>query len=182
MNKLKAAFGGLLLTGVLTGTAAVPATAAPVETTAGTGSSATPKGEVTAMVGHQVRLNKLRALTGSDTTSRNEWFRYQELNRKGSNYYRFTWDTDGCSHVSDKPLGFYFWSACARHDFGYRNYKKLRAFSAANKLRVDKTFLSDMTRQCNTQWGPYTETQRAACRKVAKKYYQAVRTFGELRN
>ncbi|MEU9011382.1 phospholipase [Streptomyces sp. NPDC048479] len=181
MNKVQAAFSGIALAGVVGFASVTPAAADPVDVTTKTGSSVSQAGEVAPMVGHQVRLNKLRALTGNDQASQNQWFDYLALNQQGSNYYRFDWSTDGCSKVSDSPLGFHFYSACHRHDFGYRNHKKLSVFSAANKLRIDQAFLSDMTKVCNSQWGPYTTAQRAACRNVAKKYYQAVRTFGELR-
>src|SRR5437879_1240621 len=44
--------------------------------------------------------------------------------------YAFDWSTDFCSASPDEPLGFDFRLPCARHDFGYRNYKVVGLFSA----------------------------------------------------
>ncbi|MFF3454783.1 phospholipase A2 [Streptomyces sp. NPDC002730] len=56
----------------------------------------------------------------------------------------------------------------------------MHAFSSANRLRVDNSFLSDMKWQCEKQWGPYTTAQRNARKRVANKCYQAVRVHGRL--
>src|SRR5215210_2485170 len=42
--------------------------------------------------------------------------------------YGFDWSTDYCSSSPDNPLGFPFQTSCARHDFGYRNYKAAGSF------------------------------------------------------
>ncbi|WP_342354248.1 phospholipase [Streptomyces inhibens] len=125
------------------------------------------------------KLKRLGQLTGESQVSQTDWFNTRVKWQNGSNKYGFDWNTDGCSGVTDNPVGFHFWESCARHDFGYRNYKKLHAFSHANKKHVDKAFFADMTRQCNGQWGK-TSIERKACRKVAKKYYDAVVTLGHL--
>src|SRR5690349_21071968 len=52
--------------------------------------------------------------------------------RAGWASYGFDWSTDYCSSSPDNPFGFPFKTACARHDFGYRNYKAAGSF-AANK-------------------------------------------------
>ncbi|MFE6489476.1 phospholipase A2, partial [Streptomyces sp. NPDC057757] len=49
--------------------------------------------------------------------------------------YAFDWSTDYCSSSPDNPFGFPFSTSCARHDFGYRNYKAAGTFSA-NKSRL----------------------------------------------
>ncbi|QGV82969.1 hypothetical protein EIZ62_31785 [Streptomyces ficellus] len=127
------------------------------------------------------KLKRLSHLTAASQDAAGDWTVDREKWRTtGSNKYGFNWKTDGCSGASDNPGGFHFWAACARHDFGYRNYKKLNAFTGANKKRVDKTFLYDMNWTCDKQWGPITQAQRKACRKVAKKYYDAVVAFGHL--
>ncbi|MFI1330980.1 phospholipase A2 [Streptomyces sp. NPDC020845] len=79
----------------------------------------------------------------------------------------------------DKPGGFNFKGPCQRHDFGYRNYKKLNAFTGAHRERIDLAFLQDMRRICNVQPGFY-ERQRAGCRKTANAYYNTVRLVGKL--
>ncbi len=75
--------------------------------------------------------------------------------------------------LPDNPFGFPFSSACARHDFGYRNYKAAGSFSA-NKSRIDSAFYEDLKRVCNG-YGGATKT---ACDSTAWTYYQAVKAFG----
>ncbi|MGW8375420.1 phospholipase A2 [Streptomyces sp. ODS28] len=72
------------------------------------------------------------------------------------------------------PGGFNFRLSCARHDFGYRNYKHLiskKAFhGSAHERRADSAFLSDMRHKCRTQPNK-TPKERKRCLKVAKAYY-----------
>jgi hypothetical protein len=89
--------------------------------------------------------------------------------------YGFDWSTDYCSSSPDNPLGFKFDMPCWHHDFGYRNYKAIGAFSA-NKSRIDSTFYADLQRVCST----YGTATRAACNSLAWTYYQAVKVFGSL--
>lgn len=65
--------------------------------------------------------------------------------------------------------------ACARHDFGYRNYKAAQRFPE-NKDRIDSTFYEDMKRVCAT----YSEALQPPCYALAWTYYDAVRLFGAL--
>jgi hypothetical protein len=85
--------------------------------------------------------------------------------------YEFDWSTDLCSNSPDRPLGFDFRIPCTRHDFGYRNYKKIDAFDSGTRKRIDDSFLVDMRRVCNGN---------GLCNSVAWSYYQAVRAFGGL--
>ncbi|WP_317442422.1 phospholipase [Streptomyces collinus] len=87
--------------------------------------------------------------------------------------YAFDWSTDYCSSSPDNPLGFPFKMSCARHDFGYRNYKAAGTFSA-NKARLDSALYEDLKRVCNG-YGGATKT---ACNSTAWTYYQAVKAFG----
>lgn len=89
--------------------------------------------------------------------------------------YAFDWSTDYCSSSPDNPLGFNFTLACARHDFGYRNYKAAGTF-AANKSRLDSAFYEDLKRKCAT----YNALVRPACTSLAWTYYQAVKNFGSV--
>lgn len=91
--------------------------------------------------------------------------------------YAFDWSTDYCSDSPDNPLGFDFKLSCARHDFGYRNYKRLSLFTSTVKSRVDSAFYEDLKRKCAT----YNVFVRPACYSLAWTYYQAVKTFGSLR-
>ncbi|KUL44132.1 phospholipase [Streptomyces regalis] len=87
--------------------------------------------------------------------------------------YAFDWSTDYCSSSPDNPFGFPFATSCARHDFGYRNYKALGAFDA-NKSRLDSAFYEDLKRVCAT----YSGGTKTACNSTAWTYYQAVKAFG----
>lgn len=66
-----------------------------------------------------------------------------------------------------------FDNACARHDFGYRNYKAAGQFDA-NKSRLDSAFYEDMKR---VRTG-YTGEKNTACNSTAWTYYQAVKIVG----
>ena len=89
--------------------------------------------------------------------------------------YSFDWSTDYCSNSPDNPLGFDFRLSCARHDFGYRNYKAAGVFPA-NKPRIDSYFYEDLKRRCAT----YNAFVRPACTALAWTYYQAVKAFGSV--
>ncbi len=87
--------------------------------------------------------------------------------------YGFDWSTDYCSTSPDNPFGFPFRTACARHDFGYRNYKAAGTFPA-NKDRLDDAFHADLKRVCSA----YPAAKKASCDSTAWTYYRAVRAFG----
>ncbi|MGC5038808.1 MULTISPECIES: phospholipase [unclassified Streptomyces] len=87
--------------------------------------------------------------------------------------YAFDWSTDYCSSSPDNPFGFPFSMSCARHDFGYRNYKAAGTFDA-NKSRIDSAFYEDLKRVCNA----YSGATKTSCNSTAWTYYQAVRAFG----
>lgn len=87
--------------------------------------------------------------------------------------YEFDWSTDYCSSSPDNPLGFPFKMSCARHDFGYRNYKEADTFDA-NKSRLDSAFYEDMKRVCDD----YSGSEESTCDATAWTYYQAVKAFG----
>jgi phospholipase A2-like protein len=89
--------------------------------------------------------------------------------------YGLDWSTDFCSYSPDQPLGFDFRMPCARHDFGYRNYKAVGLFSA-NKDRIDNSFYFDLKAKCAT----YSWIVRPACYSLAWTYYEAVHLFGSL--
>ena len=87
--------------------------------------------------------------------------------------YGFDWSTDYCSDSPDNPLGFPFNLSCARHDFGYRNYKLEGDFSA-NKSRLDSMLYADLQRVCAN----YSGASKTACDGLAWTYYQAVKALG----
>ncbi|MDX2396327.1 MULTISPECIES: phospholipase [unclassified Streptomyces] len=87
--------------------------------------------------------------------------------------YAFDWSTDHCTTSPDNPFGFPFRTACARHDFGYRNHKAAGSFRAA-KRRLDDAFHADLVRVC----ARYASVRKASCHGTARTYYEAVRTLG----
>ena len=114
----------------------------------------------------------LSSWTQTSASSYNAWTAAR-ANQSAWSAYGFDWSTDYCSSSPDNPFGFPFSMSCARHDFGYRNYKAAGTFSA-NKSRLDSAFYEDLKRVCNN-YGGATKT---ACNSTAWTYYQAVRAFG----
>ncbi|EFL43137.1 phospholipase [Streptomyces griseoflavus] len=114
----------------------------------------------------------LSSWTQTSASSYNAW-NTARANKSAWSAYEFDWSTDYCSSSPDNPFGFPFSGACARHDFGYRNYKAAGSFSA-NKSRLDSAFYEDLKRVCNG-YGGATKT---TCNSTAWTYYQAVKAFG----
>nr|WBO78646.1 phospholipase [Streptomyces sp. SBE_14.2] len=114
----------------------------------------------------------LSSWTQISASSYNAWAAAR-ANQSAWSAYGFDWSTDYCSSSPDNPFGFPFSMSCARHDFGYRNYKAAGTFSA-NKSRLDSAFYEDLKRVCNN----YSGATKTACNSTAWTYYQAVRAFG----
>ncbi|MFI6978774.1 phospholipase [Embleya sp. NPDC050154] len=114
----------------------------------------------------------LSSWTQTSVNSYNAWNSARQ-NQGSWSAYGFDWSTDYCSSSPDNPFGFPFQNSCARHDFGYRNYKAAGTF-AANKARVDSAFYEDLKRVC----APYGAVTRATCNGTAWTYYQAVKLLG----
>ncbi|MBD0840192.1 phospholipase [Streptomyces sp. TRM68416] len=114
----------------------------------------------------------LASWTQTSSSSYSQWAAAR-ANQGAWGAYGFDWSTDYCSSSPDNPFGFPFSLSCARHDFGYRNYKATGTFSA-NKSRLDSAFYEDLKRVCNN----YSGATKTACNSTAWTYYQAVRAFG----
>ncbi|WP_369244614.1 phospholipase [Streptomyces sp. R41] len=114
----------------------------------------------------------LSSWTQTSASSYNLWAAAR-ANQAAWSTYEFDWSTDYCSSSPDNPFGFPFAVSCARHDFGYRNYKAAGSFSA-NKSRLDSAFYEDLKRVCTN----YSGGTKTACDSTAWTYYQAVRAFG----
>ncbi|ELS51221.1 phospholipase [Streptomyces viridochromogenes] len=114
----------------------------------------------------------LASWTQTSASSHNAWAAAR-ANQSAWSAYAFDWSTDHCSSSPDNPFGFPFATSCARHDFGYRNYKALGTFSA-NKSRLDSAFYEDLKRVC----AGYGGATKSACDSTAWTYYQAVKAFG----
>lgn len=89
-----------------------------------------------------------------------------------------TWDlsTDLCSFAPDAGPTFDFRRACIRHDFAWRNLKRLdtqrseRIDTSARRVRATGLFLADMRVACDARSG----VARTTCRTVATSYHRAV--------
>lgn len=114
----------------------------------------------------------LSSWTQTSSSSYNLWAAAR-ANQGSWSAYGFDWSTDYCSSSPDNPFGFPFSTSCARHDFGYRNYKAIGAFDA-NKSRLDSAFYEDLKRVCNN----YSGVTKTSCNSTAWTYYQAVRALG----
>jgi phospholipase A2-like protein len=127
-----------------------------------------------ATVPDEMRLSVLNTWSQPTAESRNSWLA-ADSNQAAWADYAFDWSTDLCSYSPDNPFGFPFELSCARHDFGYRNFKLVGMFPA-NKDRIDDAFYADLTAVCdNESW--YAQP---ACYGLAWTYYEAVHEFGSL--
>ncbi len=94
----------------------------------------------------------------------------------------FDWSTDGCSAplVGNTGRSFDFTAACHRHDFGYRNLRRLEDrygvddWNSATRKQVDQQFLADMRVHCHGR----AFLLRATCYAWAQTFYAAVRLAG----
>ncbi|WP_086831459.1 phospholipase [Streptomyces sp. NRRL B-24572] len=114
----------------------------------------------------------LSSWTQTSVSSYDAWNAARQ-NQAAWSAYQFDWSTDYCTTSPDNPFGFPFKNACARHDFGYRNYKAAGTFSA-NKDRLDSAFYADLKRVC----AGYSGATATSCNATAWTYYQAVSIFG----
>ncbi|MFD5813386.1 phospholipase [Streptomyces sp. NPDC127038] len=110
--------------------------------------------------------------TQTSASSYNAWVAAR-ANQSAWSAYAFDWSTDYCSDSPDNPFGFPFATSCARHDFGYRNYKAAGTFDA-NKPRLDSMLYADLERVCAN----YSGATKTTCDSTAWTYYQAVKAFG----
>jgi hypothetical protein len=133
-----------------------------------------PVGPASATVSHSLRMARMWGWTQTERSSYDSWVVGLNHQERWVDY-DFDWATDFCTSGPDQPSGFDFRMSCRRHDFGYRNYRRLGAFSA-NKSRVDRAFLADMDRKCAT----YNIFVRPVCYGIASLYYDAVVNFGDL--
>jgi hypothetical protein len=120
------------------------------------------------------KLSVMSSWSQSSTASASSWNAARQ-NQGAWTAYSFDWSTDYCSSSPDEPLGFDFRLPCARHDFGYRNYKAVGLFPA-NKSRIDNYFYFDLKTKCAT----YNAVVRPSCDSLAWTYYQAVKAFGSV--
>jgi hypothetical protein len=125
-------------------------------------------------------LNVALSLTKNTASSQTYWANMRRnKNEPYVKRWSFNWNTDGCS-VPGKIGNSDYWKGvfktpCARHDFGYRNVKRLASSSKwknTYKKAVDDAFLFDMGNVCVK----FSKTKKASCRVAAAAFYAAVRT------
>lgn len=96
----------------------------------------------------------------------------------------FDWSTDFCSAplVGSTGRSFDFTSACRRHDFAYRNYKRVDSVSAQRgqlwnsgiRHRIDLRFRQDMKNHCAQR----SAADKPTCFGWAELFYRMVRVAG----
>jgi hypothetical protein len=106
-----------------------------------------------------------------------EQFESLHQHPESSGYAYMDWSTDGCSAG---PLGgspYHFDEACFRHDFSWRNLKRItklsghELFTERNKYVADQRFLNDMKHRCDS----YNAFVKPTCVVAAEGFYRAVR-------
>jgi len=94
----------------------------------------------------------------------------------------YDWTTDDCSVPvgGTTQIAVDFEHPCHRHDFGYRNYKRIETdhgqdvWNEVQKLVVDDQFLEDTRSVC----APRSLVARPVCLAWSQIFYWAVRLFG----
>jgi hypothetical protein len=91
-------------------------------------------------------------------------------------YPSLDWTSDGCSApiIGNEGRSFNFTQACTRHDFGYRNTKRLGQFNEEVRAKIDEQFHRDLESSCTNQ----LRTRKIRCLMWAETFFTAVRTLG----
>lgn len=86
------------------------------------------------------------------------------------------WATDYCSApiVGNEGRSFNFRHACMRHDFAYRNYRRLGMLDAPMRDAVDEVFHRDLVDSCL----PKRVSLRLRCLAWAEVFFESVRVAG----
>jgi hypothetical protein len=86
------------------------------------------------------------------------------------------WSTDYCSapFVGNAGRSFNFRHACMRHDFAYRNYRRLGLFDAAARSAIDAVFHADLVSSCL----PKRVSVRLRCLSWAQVFFETIRVVG----
>ena len=88
------------------------------------------------------------------------------------------WKSDGCSAPVIRSTGrtFDFTSSCRRHDFAYRNYKRIDSgiyWTEPLRRRIDDRFSVDMRNACRTR----PRLDHLTCTAWASIFYRTVRNY-----
>jgi hypothetical protein len=107
-------------------------------------------------------------------------FLYNRSHRTTNGLGYMDWSTDGCSAPVLGNGPYNFSKACLRHDFGYRNLKRIEntfrqdTWRWRNKANVDTRFGLDMDDRCRE----FNGFARQPCYSLSGVYEKAVRAFG----
>ena len=139
----------------------------------------------------QEKTQLLNDLTQPGDAARTAWNRTRNayFTNPAWDRFHFDWDTNYCNYSPDKlrspdtGLIFDFRLACARHDFGYHNYKHEDMLNLDDlgttdkgreaKHRVDEIFHKDMNHACDVN-----SSSTPNCKLLATLYFQAVEHLG----
>ncbi|MFG6199748.1 phospholipase A2 [Nonomuraea sp. JJY05] len=129
------------------------------------------------------RLMMAVQLTQDSKSSFDKWAKARaNRNTEAVKAYKFDWSSNGCSVPKEiknaDAWKLIFLIPCTRHDFGYRNVKKIATTSSwknTYKKGVDSAFHGDMKRTCD---GRFSGAKKVACKTVAYEFYAAVKLFG----
>ena len=91
---------------------------------------------------------------------------------------RLDWRSDGCSApvVHSTGRSFDFTDSCRRHDFAYRNFRRIDRgilWTAPMRRRVDEKFLRDMKFQCSLR----KTYDKPSCTAWALIFFHSVRLY-----
>ncbi|MFI7134701.1 phospholipase A2 [Nonomuraea sp. NPDC050153] len=122
-------------------------------------------------------------LTMDSKSSFDKWAKARaNRNTEAIKAYKFDWSSNGCSVPKEiknaDAWKLVFLIPCTRHDFGYRNVKRLAAtgnWKNTYKKSVDSAFYGDMKRTCDEH---FSGVKKTACKTVAYEFYAAVKLFG----
>ncbi len=103
-----------------------------------------------------------------------EFVRGRTSMRRGHRH--LDWTTDYCSAplVGNEGRSFNFRHACMRHDFAYRNYRRLGVLDAPMRDAVDEVFHRDLVDSCL----PKRVSLRLRCLAWAEVFFESVRVAG----
>lgn len=138
----------------------------------------------TGWVAQRLPLNALDHVnTLMRVSSASFWSIWNSSERRSDYSRTIDWSTNFCGigglpgnageKFPDSGAHFDFKAACARHDFGYVNYKKLNEWDQATKDYVDEVFRVDMRTHCKTRGFAY----RGPCYTTTGIYLAAVRAY-----
>jgi hypothetical protein len=140
-------------------------------------------------------VNRLQFVThGIVTPLDNFWNMRKDRRYRTGAYAWVIWTTDRCSMphtwrvpstvVIKKLMDKVWYKACTQHDFGYRNFRKVRGVTSMKKIPkqkslTDRRFLDGMNWTCDKTFDRgWEKPAKAACRKSAVVVYGMVKKYG----